>query len=82
MAEATMDSFTSDGWFITGDLAYADEAGYLNLTGRTKDIIIVNGAKWSSAEIETAVEEEGIPGRIPSYTVVFPTQRDDLPLRT
>lgn len=73
--KATMDSFTSDGWFTTGDLAYADEAGSLNLTGRTKDTIIVNGAKWSSAEIEFAVEEEGIPGRVPSYTVAFPTRK-------
>ncbi|KAI5458582.1 putative NRPS-like enzyme [Mariannaea sp. PMI_226] len=70
--EATEASFTADGWFETGDLAYIDEQGNLNLTGRTKDTIIVNGVKWSSTEIETAIEEEEIAGLIPSYTVAFP----------
>jgi acyl-CoA synthetase (AMP-forming)/AMP-acid ligase II/acyl carrier protein len=70
--EATQASFTTDGWFETGDLAYIDEQGNLNLTGRTKDTIIVNGVKWSSTEIETAIEEEGITGLIPSFTVAFP----------
>ncbi|KAI6784037.1 uncharacterized protein J7T54_004583 [Emericellopsis cladophorae] len=77
--KATVDSFTPDGWFITGDLAYLDEAGNLNLTGRTKDTIIVNGAKWSCAQIETAIEEEGIPGRVPTYTVAFPTRKTGSP---
>lgn len=70
--EATKAAFTTDGWFETGDLAYIDEQGNLNLTGRTKDTIIVNGVKWSSTEIETAIEEEGIIGLVPSYTVAFP----------
>jgi acyl-CoA synthetase (AMP-forming)/AMP-acid ligase II/thioesterase domain-containing protein/acyl carrier protein len=70
--EATEASFTADGWFETGDLAYIDEQGCLNLTGRTKDTIIVNGVKWSSTEIETAIEEEGIVGLVPSFTVAFP----------
>jgi acyl-CoA synthetase (AMP-forming)/AMP-acid ligase II/acyl carrier protein len=70
--EATQAAFTADGWFETGDLAYIDEQGSLNLTGRTKDTIIVNGVKWSSTEIETAIEEEGIAGLVPSFTVAFP----------
>lgn len=70
--EATREAFTSDGWFDTGDLGYIDKMGFLNLTGRTKDTIIVNGVKWSSTELETAIEEEGILGLIPSFTVVFP----------
>jgi len=70
--EATKASFSTDGWFETGDLAYTDEQGNLHLTGRTKDTIIVNGVKWSSTEIETAIEEEGITGLIPSFTVAFP----------
>lgn len=69
---ATAESFTADGWFITGDLAWIDASGNLNLAGRTKDTIIVNGVKWSSTEIETAIEEEGIPGVAPSFTVAFP----------
>ncbi|KAF1972059.1 putative NRPS-like enzyme [Bimuria novae-zelandiae CBS 107.79] len=70
--EATQEAFTTDGWFKTGDLAYIDEQGCLNLTGRTKDTIIVNGVKWSSTEIETAIEEEGITGLVPFFTVAFP----------
>lgn len=70
--EATASAFTADGWFITGDLANIDDAGNLNLTGRTKDTIIVNGVKWSSTELETAIEEEGIPGLVPSFTVAVP----------
>ena len=69
---ATADAFTPDGWFMTGDLAWLDESGNLNLAGRTKDTIIVNGVKWSSTEIETTIEEEGIPGLMPSFTVAFP----------
>ena len=69
---ATQAAFTEDGWFETGDLAYIDKHGNLNLTGRTKDTIIVNGVKWSSTEIETAIEEEGIAGLVPSFTVAFP----------
>ncbi|RYP66278.1 hypothetical protein DL770_008837 [Monosporascus sp. CRB-9-2] len=76
---ATKESFTSDGWFTTGDLAFIDENGNLNLAGRTKDTIIVNGVKWSSTEIETAIEEEGIPGVIPSYTAAFPHRAPNSP---
>ncbi|GLA95491.1 putative NRPS-like protein biosynthetic cluster [Aspergillus tubingensis] len=70
--EATAAAFTEDGWFITGDLAWLDDSGYLNLAGRTRDTIIVNGVKWSATEIEVAIEEENIPGVVPSYTVAFP----------
>lgn len=69
---ATEEAFTSDGWFVTGDLARIDEQGNLQLSGRMKDTIIVNGVKWGSAEIETAIEEEGTQGLLPSFTVAFP----------
>jgi acyl-CoA synthetase (AMP-forming)/AMP-acid ligase II len=69
---ATAQAFTEDGWFITGDLAWLDDSGSLNLAGRIKDIIIINGVNWSATEIETVIEEEGIPGVTLSSTVVFP----------
>ncbi|KAF9891432.1 hypothetical protein FE257_004288 [Aspergillus nanangensis] len=68
---ATRDAFTHDGWFITGDLGWLDENGNLNLAGRGKDTVNINGVKWNAAEIEAAIEEEGIPGIIPSFTAVF-----------
>ena len=68
---ATEDAFTSDGWFITGDRAYIDVAGNLNLSGRAKESIIINGVKYFPHEIEAAIEDAKIRGVEPSYTVTF-----------
>ncbi|MBL1098511.1 non-ribosomal peptide synthetase [Streptomyces coffeae] len=63
--EKNAESFTEDGWFRTGDLAFLRD-GELYLTGRAKDVIIVNGVNHASHEIEAVVEEtEGV---LRSYT--------------
>jgi malonyl-CoA/methylmalonyl-CoA synthetase len=50
--EATLDSFTSDNWFKTGDVAIV-ENGYYRILGRNSvDIIKSGGYKISSLEIE------------------------------
>lgn len=46
------DAFTSDGWFRTGDIGRVDVDGYLEITGRRKDIIIRGGENISAKEIE------------------------------
>lgn len=69
--QATAEAFTADGWFRTGDRAFIDSESRLNLVGRDKETVIVNGVKYSPAELESAIEETQIPGVAPSYTVVF-----------
>lgn len=49
---ATDCSFNADGWFMTGDLGWMDEAGYLRITGRKKDVIIRGGHNIFPANIE------------------------------
>jgi acyl transferase domain-containing protein/acyl-CoA synthetase (AMP-forming)/AMP-acid ligase II/acyl carrier protein len=57
--------FTDDGWFNTGDLGFL-QAEQLTITGRQKDVIIINGVNYYNHEIETIVE--AIAGVTISYT--------------
>jgi len=50
------DSFR-DGWFLTGDLGYLDEDGYLFVEGRKKDIINHGGEKVAPAQVENALSQ-------------------------
>jgi cyclohexanecarboxylate-CoA ligase len=50
--ELTRAAYTDDGWFRTGDRAVLDAAGYLSITGRSKDIIIRGGENIPVVEIE------------------------------
>jgi len=54
---ASMDSFTDDGWFKTGDLVEVIEDGYLKIIGRNKEMINVGGEKVLPAEVESVVLE-------------------------
>ena len=68
---ATQDSFTSDGWFKTGDEGIIDDAGNLHLIGRAKEVMTINGVKYLPHEIELAIEEAEIPGVKATYLVCF-----------
>ncbi len=56
-AQATAEVLTGDGWLDSGDLGYMFE-GELYLTGRAKDIIIVNGRNIRAQDLEELAEGE------------------------
>jgi fatty-acyl-CoA synthase len=51
-AEKTRQAIDEQGWMHTGDLATLDAAGYCNIVGRVKDLIIRGGENVSPREIE------------------------------
>jgi acyl-CoA synthetase (AMP-forming)/AMP-acid ligase II len=53
--EVTESSFNRDGWYMTGDLGRVDAEGYLQITGRKKDVIIRGGHNIYPARIEALV---------------------------
>lgn len=54
--DAATNEVLIDGWFHTGDLAYFDEEGYLFITGRKKNVIVMkNGKNVFPEEIENLV---------------------------
>ena len=60
-----------DGWFYTGDLGYFDEDGYLFITGRKKEVIVLkNGENVYPSDIEFLVN------RLPyvKESIIFPRE--------
>ncbi|MBX7494844.1 acyl--CoA ligase [Qipengyuania sp. 6B39] len=53
--EATRAAYTDSAYFLTGDLGYLDEDGYLFIVDRKKDIIIRGGENISCIEVEEAI---------------------------
>ncbi|MEX3011087.1 acyl-CoA synthetase [Hoeflea sp. TYP-13] len=51
----TAKAFTEDGWLATGDVGWMDDDGRLNLTGRSKDLIIRSGHNIDPKVIEDAL---------------------------
>jgi long-chain acyl-CoA synthetase len=80
----TAAAFTADRYFLTGDIGYLDEDGYLFIVDRKKDIIIRGGENISCLEVEAAIYQNprvaeaavfGLAderlGEVPGAVVVF-----------
>lgn len=72
-ADADADAFTGDGWFDTGDLAFVMD-GEAVISGRAKELIVINGDKHYCHEIEDVVSElDGVsPGLVAACGVPDP----------
>ncbi len=66
--DANAEAFAEDGWFRTGDLGHLDEAGYLCIAGRAKELVISGGYNVHPREVEDAlcrhpaIEEAAVVG--------------------
>ena len=70
MPEKTAQEFRADGFFITGDMGFIDDRGYVHIVGRAKDLIIAGGLNIYPAEVEAALDE--IPGVAESAVIGVP----------
>lgn len=52
---SSMERFTEDGWFKTGDLVEEAEDGYIKIVGRNKELINVGGEKVLPSEVESVL---------------------------
>jgi len=70
MPEKTAEEFTADGYFHTGDLARLDNAGYVSIVGRAKDLIISGGFNVYPKEIESYIDK--LDGVVESAVIGVP----------
>jgi acyl-CoA synthetase len=68
----TEDSFNDQGWFMTGDLGWMDEAGFLRITGRKKDVIIRGGHNIFPARIEGLAMRHPAIDKVAAFPVADP----------
>jgi long-chain acyl-CoA synthetase len=70
--EATTAALTADGWLRTGDVAIVDDAGFLFLVDRVKDLIIVSGFNVYPAEVEDVIADHPAVGEVAVIGVPHP----------
>lgn len=73
--QATAETLSPEGWLDTGDLGYFS-GGELVITGRAKDLILVNGRNVWPQDLEWAVEA-GVPGLRSGDVAVFSVDREE-----
>lgn len=77
--EALTDEVMEDGWLKTGDIGYQDKKGHLFITGRTKNIIVMqNGKKVSPEEIEYYLQEIPLVKEVVAYSASNSDCADDV----
>lgn len=78
--EEATNEVLKDGWFYTGDLGYIDKEGYLFITGRKKDVIVLkNGKNIYPEELEILINK--LPYVSESLVFGMPdSKKDDLVL--
>ena len=67
--EANKTSFTSDGFFRTGDQGKQEEGGYVIITGRIKELINKGGEKISPVELDNVVAQNGAVAEAVSFAL-------------
>ncbi|HVN98534.1 MAG TPA: malonyl-CoA synthase [Steroidobacteraceae bacterium] len=70
MPDRTRAEFRADGYFVTGDVGRFDERGYLQIVGRSKDLVISGGFNVYPREVEA--ELDAIPGVLESAVFGVP----------
>ena len=66
----TASAFTADGWLRTGDIGVMDENGFMRITDRKKDMILVSGFNVYPNEIENVIA--GVPGVVECGVIGVP----------
>ena len=70
-----------NGWFYTGDLGYMDKDGYLFITGRKKDMIVLkNGKKVFPEELETVINKLEFVSESLVYAIPDKKDKNDVKL--
>ena len=69
---ATEAAFNAHGWFMTGDLGWMDERGYLRVVGRQKDIIIRGGHNIYPARLEALATRHNAVEKAAAFAVADP----------
>ncbi|GHA94645.1 SDR family NAD(P)-dependent oxidoreductase [Streptomyces termitum] len=72
--EADAETFTEDGWLRMGDCGFMVDGG-LVVTGRVKDVLIINGLNYAARALENAVET--VPGIRQGCCAAVPVRRPD-----
>lgn len=70
MPDKTRAEFREDGFFITGDMAFIDERGYVTIVGRDKDLIISGGFNVYPKEVENEID--ALPQVVESAVIGVP----------